>query len=124
MDVPIPPIATQSFRAADLVWGETDSIIVLLSSTNSANNTFKYKWLQKFSTDGQRVGISLNLCARGYLPTELRDGRDSNIEGMDWFEEGKSVVLINDHKGPGTAVIISIESWPTVIDSITCDQPF
>lgn len=123
LDVPVPPIATQAFRAADLVWGGTDSIIVLLSSTNSANNAFKYKWLQKFKTDGRRIGNPLNLCARGYLPTELRDGRDSNFEGMDWYEEGKSVVLINDYKALGTAVFISIESWPAIIDSTPCDQP-
>lgn len=123
LDVPTPPVSTQAFRAADLVWDGTDTLLVLLTSTNAANDAFKYKWLQKFNLDGTRSGLPLNLCAQGYLPDELRDGRDSNFEGLDWYEEGRVVVIVNDHKEPGTAVFIDVQSWPTAIDTTACDTP-
>lgn len=123
LQVPATPDRTQAFRAPDLVW-DTDgrSFILLLSSTNVANDVFRYKWLQKFSDSGEPIGNPLNLCDRGYLPEHLRSGAADNYEGLGWFEPGKSLILINDHTQAATAVVISIDPWPVTDPSIACDQ--
>lgn len=125
LNVPSPPDLTQSFRAPDLVWASEDELIVLLSSTDAANKEFRFKWLQRFTSKGHPIGQPLNLCAKGYLPQGLRNGRYSNFEGLAWFEEGESLVLINDHDDPtrpATAVVLDITPWPSTDPSIACDQ--
>lgn len=123
LEVPATPDPTQVFRAPDLVWDVDDqSFIVLLSSLNAASDEFRYMWLQKFTTSGEAIGEALNLCDKGYLPAPLRFGKASNIEGLGWYEKGKSLILINDHKATATAVVISVEPWPATNNSIACDQ--
>jgi len=124
LQAPSPPMATQAFRAPDLVWTtDGQGFIVLLSSTNAADNEFKFKWLQAFDLRGRPVGNPLNLCDRGFLPEELRDGRDGNFEGLDWFEPGESLVLINDYDQPATAVVLDVNPWPSSDSSVACDAP-
>jgi len=123
LKVPDAPVPTQAFRAPDLVWSEDGkSFIVLLSSSDAADDEFKFKWLQRFSDSGEPQGAPLNLCDRDYLPDKLRSGRGSNFEGLAWFERGKSLILINDHREPATAVVIAVDPWPSTDKTVTCDQ--
>ncbi len=123
LKVPATPDANQSFRAPDLVWSaDGTSLIVLLASLNAANDSFKFLWLQEFSISGEPIGDPLNLCDQGYLPAHLRDGPESNIEGLAWFESGKSLVLINDTGRTATAAIISVNPWPDTDKNVACDQ--
>jgi len=123
LEVPSPPDSTQSFRAPDLVWDSDDtSFIVLLASLNAANDSFRYLWLQKFSLTGEPLGAPLNLCDKGFLPKQLRDGPESNIEGLAWFDPGKSLILINDTEGMATAAVISVNPWTKTDSTIACDS--
>ena len=123
LNVPTTPDSAQAFRAPDLVWTtDGQSFIVLLSSTNVANDEFRYKWLQKFSVSGDPIGDPINLCDRGYLPEHLRSGGADNYEGLGWFEPGRSVIMINDHSEAATAVVISVDPWLATDNSIACDQ--
>lgn len=123
LSVPATPDTTQAFRAPDLVWSrDGEEFIVLLSSTNAANNAFRFKWLQRFSNTGTPIGEPVNLCARGLLPDALRSGRDSNFEGLAWFDE-ENLVLINDYGQPATAVLIDVVPWPSTSKSQACDAP-
>jgi len=118
--VPVPagqePFA-QRFRAPDLVWhrlngDDEDSwgFIVLLSSeygekpppgaagecpetANGKPLKYCYKWLQRFTADGERFGPPFDLAA--VLPTEIRG---ENWEGMGWYEPGRSLVFVYDEK--------------------------
>jgi hypothetical protein len=124
LQVPNTPDSSQSFRAPDLVWGtDGESYIVLLSSLNAATNEFRYKWLQKFTVSGEPLGEPLNLCDDGYLPENLRSGNGGNVEGLGWFEPGRSLILVNDHSEAATVVIISVDPWPSTDNSIACDEP-
>jgi hypothetical protein len=122
LDVPTPPDTTQRFRAPDLVWlPDAKGFLVLLSSqnaTSSASVTYRYKWLQKFDAAGRRMGDGFNLC--GVLPDPVRTGRTGNVEGLGWYEDGKSVVLVNDFAGPATVVILSIDPWPPAATATAC----
>jgi hypothetical protein len=113
--LPNPPDSSQRFRVPDLVWlPNGKGFLALLSSqnaTSSAHVEYKYKWLQKFDRTGRPVGIRINLCS--ILPAPLRNGRSGNVEGLSWYDEGKSVVLVNDFSGPATVVILAVEPWPT-----------
>lgn len=121
LNVPLAPDTKQAFRAPELIWDtQGQGFIVLLSSQNAADNNFKYKWLQKFSSNGEPIGEPLNLCAKGYLPKKLRS-KQGNYEGMAWFEAGKSVLIINDTNKIATAVVLSIEPWPSTDKIITCN---
>ena len=121
--VPNAPDPSQAFRATDLVWSaDNKSIIVLLSSTDSANGAFRYKWLQRFSMKGEPEGSPLNLCDKGYLPNDLRSGRHTNFEGLGWYDKGKSLVLINDHEEPATAVVLAVSPWPVTDKNVACDE--
>ena len=123
LEVPSPPDSTQSFRAPDLVW-DTDgqSFIVLLASLNAANDAFRYLWLQRFSVSGEPSGAPLNLCDQGILPQQLRDGPESNIEGLAWFDPGESLILINDTKQTATAIVLSVNPWPKTDNTLACDS--
>jgi hypothetical protein len=108
----------QRFRAPDLVWhnlGKGDwGFIVLLSSENSprcGKPKYLYKWLQRFTVEGNPYGEPLHLNA--IVPENLKD---ANWEGLGWFEEGKSLVIIHDSPPAGqpTAFVVDLpESWRT-----------
>ena len=115
LDVPIPPDSAQRFRAPDLVWlPDGNGFLVLLSSQNATSSSrieYKYKWLQRFDLSGRRLGGAFNLCS--VLPDPVRAGRAGNVEGLGWYELGKSVVLVNDHREPATVVILAVDPWPS-----------
>jgi hypothetical protein len=136
LDVPIPvgsEPAAQRFRAPDLVWRDWDEngargegFIVLLSSApgapaapgspeecsvleNGAPRPYCYKWLQRFRLDGTRVGGHFDL--DDAIPEDLRT---ANWEGMGWFVEGESLVLVHDEAiaerrtNPQQAIVIPL----------------
>lgn len=133
LDVPKPlglePQA-QRFRAPDLVWYKTGldcgvkqswGFIVLLSSQNSpvdGKPEYRHQWLQRFTADGRPLGRALDL--NRVIPTHLKG---ANWEGLAWFEEGKSLVIIHDipPKASPTAVIVSLpDDWKY---GETCSHP-
>jgi hypothetical protein len=97
----------QRFRAPDLVWYQQADgrwgFIVLLSSQNPVDEpVYRYHWLQRFSRDGERLGEPIDLDET--LPRELRG---LNWEGLDWFEDERSVVLVHErHPRPNTVAYI------------------
>ncbi len=124
LDVPKPagqePQA-QRFRTPDLVWDHWDNdgdgkkdwgFIILLSSQNSPEDgkpEYMHQWLQRFTIAGKPVGTPLDL-NKGVPPHLKR----ANWEGLGWFEEGKSLVLIHDKppEGPPTALIVGLpDNW-------------
>lgn len=106
LSVPRPPGSepdAQRFRAPDLAWtqlpGRTGDaawgFLVLLSSQNGGDKPkFQFKWLQRFDVDGSPVGEPLDL--ERYFPKDLSG---VNWEGLNWFEMGKSVVLVHEAEG-------------------------
>ena len=99
LDVPMPrgsaPRA-QRFRAPDLVWhrlpGGEWGFIVLLTSQNSVEQPkYEYHWLECFNLQGKRIGKRLDLDA-----VTGEDLKRVNWEGLDWFEEGESLILIHE----------------------------
>ncbi|MBL8299241.1 MAG: hypothetical protein JNN30_12960 [Rhodanobacteraceae bacterium] len=118
LDVPAAPESDQVFRAPDLVWENAKSLIVLLSSTNSTHTKFRFKWLQRFSLQGVPTGEPLNLCDKGVLPIELRR---TNIEGIDWFEAGQSLIMVNDGSQATYAFTLEVATWPKTDKSVPCD---
>ncbi|UCD87379.1 MAG: hypothetical protein JSV01_06385 [Desulfobacterales bacterium] len=118
LDVPKPagqePQA-QRFRAPDLVWlrmGERDwGFIVLLSSENSpetGKTQYGHTWLQRFTVDGKPYGKPLDL--KEMLPPYLQE---ANWEGLGWFEEGRSLVIIHDYPPRGHPTAYVIELFPS-----------
>ncbi len=101
LDVPVPSgdePSAQRFRAPDLVWSrlgdEPDKewgFIVLLSSMSVEPRVYEHLWLQRFDLEGKAVGKPLDL-------DEVVDPRvcGFNWEGLAWYEEGRSLVLVND----------------------------
>ncbi len=117
LEVPIPSgrePAAQRFRAPDLVWHQHRNnrwgFIVLLSSQDSTDHpTYMYHWLQRFSADGKRIGEPLDLDR--IMPPELKG---VNWEGLGWFEEGQSLVLVYEsQRQPKTvAYVLSLpDAW-------------
>lgn len=109
LDVPKPPgnePLAHRFRAPDLVWHRTTDgdwgFIVLLSSHNSPakgkREKFKYLELRRFSVEGKDLRESMDL--KALLPETLRE---VNWEGLDWFVEGKSLVLVHEAPAGGPA---------------------
>lgn len=107
LDVPDPdkleiPEA-QHFRAPDFCWyqwmqdgKQTLGFLVLLSSQNGiAKPVFRYKWLQRFNLEGKPVGEPLDLGK--IFPKEVAG---ANWEGLNWYEPGKSVVLVHEEDAP------------------------
>ena len=104
--------AAQRFRVPDLVWHKLDGdrwgFIALLNSSSAEPVRFDYVWLQRFDLQGQPVGDPIDLDAK--LPANLRG---LNWEGLAWYEEGKSLVLIDDISeerpgGPPYVVIVAL----------------
>jgi hypothetical protein len=90
---------------------------------NASDNEFRYKWLQKFAVSGEPIGEPVNLCDDGFLPKNVRSGRGGNYEGLGWYEPGKSLILVNDHREAATVVIVSVDPWPRTDKLIACDEP-
>jgi hypothetical protein len=117
LEVPVPegqePQA-QRFRAPGLVWfrppgGDQadDGFIVLLDSQNAAGaREYRYHWLQRFTGEGKAVGPPLDVDA--LVPAEFRG---ANWEGLAWFEEEKSLVLVHE-KGAMPAVVALVVPLP------------
>ena len=101
--------AAQRFRAPDLVWTKLRSdwgFIVLLSSQNGLPQpTFTYKWLQRFDMEGRPFGQPLDLA--NLFPAALAG---VNWEGMDWFEQGRKLVLVHegDNKVQAHAFVVEL----------------
>jgi len=104
LDVPLPagrPPRAQRFRAPDLVWhrgpdGKLGFIVLLTSLNSEGKRQYLYHWLQRFALDGSRVGEPLDL--NQVAPPKLKG---ANWEGMGWFEEGESLVLVYEsHPDP------------------------
>ncbi len=122
LDVPVPAGAepeVQRFRAPDLVWsnwtgdsGEDEGFIVLLNSQNGIDPPqFQYHWLQRFSLNGNPIGKPLDVDS--IAPPELKG---INWEGLAWFEEPKTLVLIHERgDAPVTsALVVSVpDDWKT-----------
>jgi hypothetical protein len=122
LEVPDVPVAGHAFRAVDLVWAESgDELIVLLGSGNQADNEFKYRWLQRFSTFGTAIGEPINLCDPGLFPDSLQIRAQNNFEGLGWFD-AETLVLVNDTNGPTSAVLIEVLPWPVTDATVTCDS--
>lgn len=88
----------QRFRAPDLVWhrwgtggNKETGFIVLLNSMSAEPVRFQHLWLQRFDYRGKPVGDPLDLDT--VVASELRG---FNWEGLGWYEQGKSLVLIHD----------------------------
>ncbi len=104
----------QRFRAPDLVWHReangTWGFIVLMSSFNSkGERKYQYHWLQRFTRSGKPIGppIDIDLIA----PPEWNG---TNWEGLAWFEENQSLVLVNEsHPKPaGVALVVQLpDDW-------------
>ena len=122
LEVPESPDAKQAFRAPDLIWSEDGSSwIVLLASTNAENSQFRYKWLQRFGLTGKPLGPPLNLCDQDQLPVEIRHGLEGNVEGLAWWDVGKSVVMVNDSLVKTTVVVLQLDPWPETDPDVACD---
>ena len=104
----------QRFRAPDLVWHReadgTWGFIALLSSFNSkGERKYQYHWLQRFSRAGKAIGAPLDLDL--IAPPEWNG---TNWEGLAWFEENQSLVLVNEsHPKPaGVAFVVQLpDDW-------------
>jgi hypothetical protein len=124
LQVPLPPgrePSAQRFRAPDLVWHQVGDEedwgwIVLLNSSSIQPKSFDHLWLQRFDNHGLPVGDPLDL--NEHLP----DAMDLNWEGLDWFEEGKSLVLVDDKSrkrrdGPPYVAVVELpRDWQWQID--------
>jgi hypothetical protein len=112
--VPLPEgqePAAQRFRAPDLAWAEweiecgwTSGFIVLISSLNSAGNReYRHHWLLRFDLEGEPVGEPLDLDA--LVPAALKG---ANWEGLDWFDEGQTLVAVCETCLTGTPAALLI----------------
>jgi len=107
---------------------------------SSAPREYKLKWLQRFNLQGEPMGMPLDMMevtqrifsrineevVRGHNPQVARhlqnivsllkqgDWENVNWEGLDWFEEGESLITIYDKKpiDPPCALVIQIpQEW-------------
>jgi len=104
-----PQASDQRFRAADLVWHRfadgTDGVISLLGSgpvnRPGASKEYAHAWLQRFSLDGVPIGEPLDLRAM-CRDLEREDLARANWEGLAWWEQGRTLVLVHDgNEGKG-----------------------
>jgi hypothetical protein len=129
LKVPEPPgtePSAQRFRAPDLVWhsrnGRDWEFIVLLNSMSAEPEEYRHLWLQRFALDGTPHGEPEDIDKR--VPQHLRE---LNWEGLSWFEDGVSVVLIDDtgakrRTGPPTAYVMTLPAdWRRTADSNSRD---
>jgi len=140
LHLPLPAGAeprAQRFRCPDLVWhrlrdDDADSwgFIVLMSSgwavepisgsleecpkrANGRPLRWCYKWIQRFDLTGEPVGDPVDLAP--FLPEAVRD---SNWEGMGWYDPGHALVLVYDERvdfrvlDPQLAAVVPVpEGW-------------
>lgn len=94
----------QRFRVPDFVWtrvssGKADEgwgfLALLSSQSGTPTPKFQFKWLQRFDIEGRPVGKPLDLAL--VLPKGLEA---VNWEGVNWFEQGRSLVLVHEEDGP------------------------
>lgn len=113
LQVPVPagqePEA-QRFRAPDLCWtrlpdGEWGFIVLLSSQNGVPRPTFAHHWIQRFNLEGQRVGEPLDIAK--LVPKELAG---ANWEGLNWWEPGRSLVLVHESNSrlPAHAAFIEL----------------
>jgi hypothetical protein len=91
----------ERFRASALVW-DGDGLLVLLRSTNAADDRYSHTWLQRFDLDGVPVGVPLKLdevwgayCA------------GKNWEALDWTLDGAKLVMGHDQPGSSELVLFA-----------------
>ena len=104
----------QRFRAPDLVWrrgadGAWGFIALLSSSNSKGERKYQCHWLQRFSRDGEPIGVPLDLDR-----TAPPEWKATNWEGLAWFEENESLVLVNEsHPEPaGVAFVVQLpDEW-------------
>lgn len=118
LDVPEPDPDPDGwrFRAPDLVWHRPDGgdwgFIVLLNSQSREERPGKRKfgprWLQRFDRSGRPFGTHLDLdqCARNLLGDDRL--QHANWEGLGWYEEGRSVVLVHDEPNLVEAIPVAL----------------
>lgn len=117
LDVPLPKgrgPGAQRFRAPDLVWhhfpnGEWGFIVLLTSQNSVERPDYKYHRLECFTAQGKRIGLRLDLNAMVDKPLQR-----VNWEGVDWFEEGKSLVLVYEsypNNLPAALVLDLPDNW-------------
>lgn len=97
------------FRAPDLVWYK-DGFIVLLSSERSIprknKKEYKYKLLQRFDINGVPIGDPLD------LKQVMGNDISFNWEGLGWFIQDDSLILIHDSKKENKNTSIQIVKIP------------
>lgn len=110
LKVPVPDSASDGyrFRAPDLVWHkwrtnegvDVDGFIVLLNSQLRSPQPNKPMfgpcWLQRFDRQGNAVGSRLDLGAVAMDLAQNDSLLSANWEGLGWYEEGKTLVLVHD----------------------------
>jgi hypothetical protein len=102
--------AAQRFRAPDLVWYDQAGVnpssagrsaFILLLNSRAAAKALKLSvheearrsslWLQRFSREGAQIGKPLDIDRA--VPERFQG---LNWEGLAWWEEGKTLILVDD----------------------------
>lgn len=127
LELPPAPDTMQRFRAADLIWlPDGKGFLVLLTSQNTTTAPdvlYKYKWVQRYDLEGHPVGAhEVDLCSAA-IPIELRVEGTGNVEGIGWFEEGKSIIIVSDYDEGAPVAILSLAGpWPMPIVPWECPR--
>jgi hypothetical protein len=112
---PSKPTRATAFRVPDLVWHKASSgdleFIAILNSFDSLR-------LQRFSAStGEALGEPLDLGTIASIPDSVRKLKP-NWEGLGWFEDGRSLILIddrgqtrNDKMSPFLAIVPLPSQW-------------
>jgi hypothetical protein len=110
LKVPSPDSASDGyrFRAPDLVWHkwrtdegvDVDGFIVLLNSQLRSPQPNKPMfgpcWLQRFDREGNPIGSHLDVDVVAKELTQNDSLSGANWEGLGWYEEGRTLVLVHD----------------------------
>ena len=115
----VPALNEQRFRAPDIVWNswmvngvKKWGFIVLISSANPAlprKERYKFQWLLRFDGNGNPYGEPIDIAS--LVP---KDFKTTNWEGLDWYEEGKKLILVYDDKKeklPNPLVVDVSKHW-------------
>ena len=100
--VPPDPGDDERFRASGLVW-DGDRLLVLLRSTNAADDRFSHTWLQRFDLEGEPTGSPLEL---DEIWGAYSAGK--NWEALDWTLDGAQLVMGYDKLGPSELVVFAL----------------